>query len=96
MDQDGRESWTRNFWLHSSGAGGSQLRCRVHALVDVQDAAGGRLAEMRTAGVDLNTRQMRAGIGGLGNEVHTRRKHEVLTEVNAHGIPWPLAVADVP
>ena len=31
--------------------------------VDVRDVAGGRLAEMRTAGVGLNTRQMGAGIG---------------------------------
>ena len=72
------------------------LRCRVDALVDVRDVAGGRLAEMRTAGVDLNTRHMRAGICRSGNEAHTRRKHEVFTEVNASGIPWPLAVADVP
>ena len=72
------------------------LRCRVDALVDVRDVAGGRLAEMRTAGVDLNTRQMRAGICRSGNEAHKRRKHGVFTEVNASGIPWPLAVADVP
>ena len=72
------------------------LRCRVDALVDVRDVAGGRLAEMRTAGVDLNTRQMRAGICRSGNEAHKWRKHGVFTEVNASGIPWPLAVADVP
>ena len=51
---------------------------------------------MRTAGVDLNTRQMRAGICRSGNEAHKRRKHGVFTEVDASGIPWPLAVADVP
>ena len=72
------------------------LRCRINALVDVRDLAGGLLAEMHTAGVGLNTRQMRASIGGSGNEAHTRQEHEVLTEANASGIPWPLAVADVP
>ena len=32
--------------------------------VNMQNVAGGRLAEMRTAGVALNTREMGAGIGG--------------------------------
>ena len=56
------------------------LRCRVGALVDVWDVAGGLLAEMRTAGVGLNTRQMRPGIGGSENEAQRQRNHEIKAE----------------
>ena len=68
-----------------------------NALVDVQDVAGGLLAEMCTAGVGLNTSRMRASIVGSGNEVQRQRNHDVLKDINASGIPciWSLAMANI-
>ena len=50
------------------------LRCRVDALVDVQDVAGGRLAEMRTAGVDLNTPELTDMAKARLRQGHERRR----------------------
>ena len=47
------------------------LRGRVNALIDERDVAGGCLAEMRTAGVDLNTQELR----NMAN-AHLRQRHE--------------------
>ena len=50
------------------------LRCRVDALVDVRDVAGGRLAEMRTAGVDLNTPELTDMAKARLRQGHERRR----------------------
>ena len=48
--RDGREAGTAEILMYCHRA---KRGCRVDVLVDVRDVAGGRLAEMRIAGVDL-------------------------------------------
>ena len=62
--------------------------------VNVQDVAGGCLAEVRTgtAGVGLNTRQMRAGIGGPGKRARGEILSPIVKQVKASGIPRSLAM----
>ena len=52
------------------------LRCRVDALVNVWDVAGGRLAEMRTSGlgVDLNTPELTDMAKARLRQGHERRR----------------------
>ena len=69
--RDGREAATAEIFMYCHRA---KPGCRVDALVDVRDAAGGRLAEMRTAGVDLNTPELTDMAKARLRQGHERRR----------------------